>query len=125
MRKRCDNSNHWAFRHYGGRGIRVCAEWEEFEAFHKWAVENGYSDTLSIDRVDVNGDYHPDNCRWATMKEQMNNTRTNHRVKVLQTEMTIAEWAEALKIPRHRLDDAYRRGGDIEGYILRELQREV
>ena len=61
--------------YYGGRGIKVCDKWLSYPAFYEWAIKNGYQENLSIDRIDVNGDYCPDNCRWATMKEQRANQR--------------------------------------------------
>jgi len=76
MKARCTNQNVPCFRYYGGRDIRVCEEWKnDFQAFHEWAVENGYADNLTIDRVDVNGNYEPANCRWVTMAEQNKNKR--------------------------------------------------
>lgn len=77
MRTRCNNPKQIEYHHYGGRGIRVCKEWEEdFLKFKEWAVNNGYDDTLTIDRIDVNGDYEPSNCRWQTIQQQLNNKRT-------------------------------------------------
>lgn len=80
MKARCETPSARNYKNYGGRGISVCAEWQEFVPFHEWAMANGYDETAAfskctIDRIDVNGDYCPDNCRWVDMKIQNNNKR--------------------------------------------------
>lgn len=77
MKNRCTNENTPRYPDWGGRGIKVCDEWlHDFQAFWDWSMSHGYSDELSIDRIDNDGDYSPDNCRWATPKEQRTNQRT-------------------------------------------------
>ena len=83
MKNRCYQKSYHAFRHYGGRGIIVCDEWRDnFQAFYVWAMANGYADNLSIDRIDVNGNYEPSNCRWLTMSEQNKNKRVKNGYKI-------------------------------------------
>lgn len=86
MKKRCGNPANKDYRYYGGRGISICAEWlHDFAAFRDWALSNGYRDNLTIDRIDVNGNYEPSNCRWATWHEQRINQRREKEPAVAAT----------------------------------------
>lgn len=105
MKNRCYRKQDKRFAQYGGRGIGVCDEWrDDFQAFYDWAMAHGYEDGLTLDRIDVNGDYCPDNCRWVTQKEQQNNRQTNHLVTYQGTTKTIAQWAEERKIKYSTLE---------------------
>ena len=106
MRQRCKNPNDAAFRHYGARGISICKEWDNYLKFKEWALSHGYCEDLSIDRVDVNGNYEPSNCRWANAYEQSNNKTTSHYLEFDGKKQTIAQWAKELNMPMETL---YRR----------------
>ena len=94
MRYRCENPNHQSYKDYGGRGIKVCSEWQDYLIFKEWAYKNGYDDKLTIDRIDVNGDYTPDNCRWVTMKKQANNRRSNTQYEYNNESHSLSEWCD-------------------------------
>lgn len=101
MYERCYNKNTSHYLRYGGRGIKMCSEWlgeKGFINFKEWALSNGYNDSLSIDRKDNDKGYSPDNCRWATNKEQMNNRRCNVFLEMNGQIHTMAEWARITKI---------------------------
>ena len=115
MRQRCFNPNVDCYERYGGRGITVCEEWKNsYETFRDWALSHGYKENLTIDRIDVNGNYEPSNCRWATNKEQSNNRRSNLSITYQGENHNVAEWAEILGINRETIASRYKKGYPIE-----------
>lgn len=111
MRRRCNSPKSDYYYNYGGRGIKVCDEWDDYLNFRKWALRNGYSEELSIDRINVDGNYEPSNCRWATREEQANNARSNVNLTYKGVTKTATEWARTLGITKstmfHRLDRSW------------------
>ena len=104
MRHRCNSPNDEHYHLYGGRGITVCPEWQDnWFAFRDWALSHGYQDNLTIDRIDTNGNYEPDNCRWATQQEQMNNTRINKMLFYKNEWDTLANWCRRLHLNYYRV----------------------
>ena len=98
MIQRCENPNNKTYKHYGARGIRVCDEWHDRQAFFEWAYSHGYKECLSIDRIDTNGNYEPSNCRWVDKYVQLNNTRRNHYLTMNGKTLTIKQWCRELNI---------------------------
>ena len=99
MVNRCTNENNPAYHNYGGRGIFVCEEWKDFSNFMKWACENGYNETLTIDRINNDDGYYPDNCRWADIITQANNKRSNVYIEYDGQTYTMMEWSKIIGIP--------------------------
>lgn len=121
MRDRCNNPNHNDYKRYGGRGIKVCEEWNNrygFIAFYEWAIKNGYKDNLSLDRINNDGNYEPDNCRWATKKEQSQNTSTNVYAEYKGQQKVLQEWARVLNLNRNSIYYHYKKGRTIEEIVL-------
>jgi len=115
MRQRCkDFYNH----RYGGRGITVCKEWETFDGFWK-DMKDTYKDNLSIDRIDNDGNYCKENCRWSTMKEQQNNRSSNVVLKFNNQEKTLTEWAAEIGVKRGTLSCRYRKGWSTERILTK------
>lgn len=111
MRQRCSNPNDTDYRLYGGRGIKVCDEWNKsFETFAEWALSSGYQVGLSIDRIDVNGNYEPDNCRFITMFEQASNKRNNVFIQYEGETVTVTEASRRCGIPQSTLANRIRAG---------------
>lgn len=118
MKKRCYLKSHIHYSNYGGRGITVCEEWRnDFLNFYNWAIANGYKEDLTIDRIDSDKNYSPDNCRWITHKEQQNNKRTNHFVEYKGRKYTISQLAEEKNIKYDILLYRINKGWDLEDAI--------
>lgn len=110
MKSRCGNPKITQYKYYGERGIKVCDEWSDFLAFYDWAINNGYSDTLTLDRRDVNGNYEPSNCEWVTMKEQCNNRTNNRLITYNGKTLTVSQWADERGIKQNTLNKRINRG---------------
>lgn len=118
VKKRCLNKNHCRYKNYGGRGITVCNEWKKsYLAFRTWALNNGYKEELTIDRINNDGNYEPKNCRWATIIEQANNRSNNHLIKYKGKEKTIAQWARKLNMKYSTFAGRIRIGWKIQEII--------
>ena len=104
MKQRCSNKNNTAYKYYGGRGITVCNEWSnDFMSFYSWAMQNGYTEELTIDRIDTNKGYDPSNCRWVSRKVQMNNRNAVHKFTINGETKSIAEWCRIYNVPHERV----------------------
>lgn len=114
MRCRCYTKSSSTYNNYGGRGITICEEWSNYENFKQWALNNGYTDNLSIDRIDVNGNYEPSNCRWVSMKKQSNNKRNNRYLEYKGQVKTMQELAEENGIKPATIWARLNRGWDVE-----------
>lgn len=130
MKTRCYNKNNAYYHIYGGKGVKICDEWLDpktgFESFYNWAMDNGYKDNLTIDRIDSNGDYCPENCRWATYEEQANNINKNIYITSGYCTFTMALWAKILSVNYSRIqyllsklfDDSHR---NVNHYVIPNL----
>jgi len=132
IRKRCNNPNMTSYADYGGRGIKVCEEWGKFEDFYS-DMAKGYEEHLTLDRIDANGDYTKENCKWSTMKDQARNKRNSVFIELDGSRKTVAEWEECSGTGRATItwrikngwgirDAIYGRGkssiSDIEKYLI-------
>lgn len=114
MKQRCYDKNHEGYEWYGGRDIKIYDEWMEYINFSKWAKANGYKTNLTIDRIDVNGNYEPNNCRWATIKQQNRNKTTTRYIELDGTKKSLGEWSEILDIPMNTIINRLDRGCDAK-----------
>lgn len=115
MITRTENPKGTAFNRYGGRGIRMCSEWRtSFEAFRDWAMDNGYTDDLTIDRIDNDRGYGPDNCRWAPWADQFNHRSDTKQITFNGETLSIAQWAEKLNLSKTMLYQRFAAGWSVE-----------
>ena len=122
IKQRTTNPNNGEFSEYGGRGVDICVEWaNSFESFKQWSFENGYSDNLSIDRIDNNKGYSPDNCRWADRETQGNNKRNNIVLEYHGERKTITQWSKIIGISRGTLAGRYYSGWSVEKILTEPL----
>lgn len=104
IKGRCYNKNYRNYHYYGARGISMCEEWKNsFEAFSEWSYSNGYEEGLSIDRINNDGNYCPENCRWVSLEEQNNNRRVSINITYNGKTQNLAEWCRQLNIPYIRV----------------------
>lgn len=126
MKRRCDNPNDKAYHNYGGRGIKVCDKWhDDFAAFREWAISTGYDENakkgeFTIDRIDVNDMYCPENCEWKTMKEQARNRRDTIYLELNGVTRSLPEWSDISNVKYQTLWRRYSKGWSVER-ILKEL----
>lgn len=123
MHRRCKTPSCAGFRFYGGRGIKVYSEWNDFTVFRDWAYKHGYVDGLTIDRINIDGDYCPENCRWITMGMQANNKSNNHWITIGGEKHTIAEWARIKGIPSHLIRSRLYNGWNEERAVMTPAKR--
>lgn len=118
MRRRCTNEKDKNFKYYGGRGIRVAEEWNDFEPFREWSLANGYAEDLTIERINVNGNYQPDNCTWIPRDVQAKNKRNNHPVMINGETKLMTEWIKEAKVSSTQVYDRIRKGWSIEDALF-------
>ena len=111
MRQRCNNYNCQTYKKYGAKGIKICPEWDCFEAFREWAYANGYREGLSLDRIDNTKGYYPENCRWVTWREQCNNRRSNISYEYNGKTQNLKQWCEELGLNYHLIYQRIKRDG--------------
>ncbi len=118
MIKRCENPKAANYDNYGGRGIKVIKEWHDFMMFREWALNHGYADNLTIDRIDCNKGYSPENCRFVNSSVQANNKRNNTKITINDKTHTIAEWAKIAKLSPSTIRLRCLRGVNGEALLL-------
>jgi hypothetical protein len=122
MRDRCNNSKNKSYKNYGGRGIRISPKWNDYAAFHTWAMTNDYMSGLTIERKNNNGNYEPGNCRWATKKEQAQNFRRNRLITFNGATKTLGQWADSLFMSPDALRSRLNGGWAVEKALFTPIK---
>jgi len=117
MHKRCSDPKSDRYKWYGGKGISVCDEWDDFLNFRNWALENGYTDELTIDRINSEGNYEPNNCRWQTQKQQMNNVSSNKIILYKGKKYTQSKFSEEFNLKYHTVRNRLRLGWSLDRIV--------
>lgn len=124
MKTRCTNPNSKDYRNYGGRGITVCNEWKnDFQTFYEWSKIHGYTDDLTIDRIDPNGNYEPSNCRWVSLKIQANNRRSDRYISFNGETHTAKEWEDITGIKSSTIRKRLSLGWDVEKTLTLSVRK--
>lgn len=125
IKDRCLNKNCTAYKNYGGRGITICDEWkDDFVSFYEWAINNGYEDNLTIDRINVNKNYCPENCRWATALEQGRNKRDNRYITYQGETKSLIEWSEITGVNPSTIRGRLIRGWAVDDALKNNIDKE-
>ena len=123
MKRRCTDPKSDNYNYYGGRGISICDEWlNDSSSFINWAINNGYEKHLTLDRIDPDGNYCPENCRWITQKEQSNNTRKNRYIEYEDERLTLAQWSDKTGIRVSTLFYRLKSGWNIKDVLTKEVR---
>ena len=121
MRERCTTPSQNRYKNYGGRGITICEEWDDYLVFKEWALSHGYRDDLTIDRIDYNGNYEPSNCRWADVITQANNRSSNHYITINGDKKSVSDWSRISGIHASTIIARLRRGWSPEDSVFKPL----
>lgn len=124
IKQRCYNEKNPAYKYYGGKGITMCNEWlNDINTFCKWAIEKGYSDNLTIERIDVNGNYEPDNCKWITKTQQGYNKNNSVLYTINNQTKCLSEWCKIYDIDYHVVYKRLKRGNPIELALTKQIEK--